>query len=429
MKQIIFLFALLNCFVGYSQKRSVAPVYTTTTQILSNKSIDADANTVTNISNSAIKASAGIAVDKLAAVTANRVIVSDASGFYSPSSVTTTTLGYLDPTSSIQSQLDNKASNALTSAHVFVGNGLNVATGVAFSGDATITNTGDVQLASGAIVNTDINASAAIDATKLIDGSISNTELGYINTLNANAQTQFTNRVKKGGDTDGTDLTIGTLDANNLIFTTNSNGLWKINSSGYLSRNLTTSNFGLQLGNTGVGAVMTFGDVFDASTPYISTREHGGTDTDQWEAFGQKGIYFVTNTYGGTARMVIQQDGDIIIGGETQVAGAELTVIGDGDVSGNLNIQGDLTASNIYKGSASLDFPSTVAGAVSDLTITATGAALGDPVSLGVPNGSVTTTATYWAWVSSANTVTVRFSPKATENPASGTFKVKVFKY
>lgn len=79
-------------------------------------------------------------------------------------------------------------------------------------------------------------------------------------------------------------------------------------------------------------------------------------------------------------------------------------------------------------GSAALDFPSTILTAVADLTITVTGAALNDPVILGVPNGSVTATATYTAWVSAANTVTVRFSPKATEDPASGTFKVSVIK-
>jgi len=42
------------------------------------------------------------------------------------------------------------------------------------------------------IVNADINASAAIDASKLADGSVSNTELQYINSLTSNAQTQLT---------------------------------------------------------------------------------------------------------------------------------------------------------------------------------------------------------------------------------------------
>ncbi len=41
------------------------------------------------------------------------------------------------------------------------------------------------------IQNEDIKSNAAIDATKLIDGSVSNTELGYINTLTSNVQTQI----------------------------------------------------------------------------------------------------------------------------------------------------------------------------------------------------------------------------------------------
>jgi len=83
------------------------------------------------------------------------------------------------------------------------------------------------------------------------------------------------------------------------------------------------------------------------------------------------------------------------------------------------------------RGSATLDFGSTAAGAVTDLTITVTGAADGDVVSLGVPNASVTATGRYFAWVSAANTVTVRFSPTilvGSEDPASGTFKVTVTK-
>ena len=43
----------------------------------------------------------------------------------------------------------------------------------------------------GAIVNADINASAAIDATKIADGTVTSTEFQYINTLSSNAQTQI----------------------------------------------------------------------------------------------------------------------------------------------------------------------------------------------------------------------------------------------
>jgi|3_EtaG_2_1085321.scaffolds.fasta_scaffold14195_2 hypothetical protein len=41
------------------------------------------------------------------------------------------------------------------------------------------------------IANANINASAAIDATKIADGSVTSTEFQYINTLSSNAQTQI----------------------------------------------------------------------------------------------------------------------------------------------------------------------------------------------------------------------------------------------
>jgi hypothetical protein len=82
---------------------------------LTNKIIDADSNTLSNIANSAIKASAAIALDKLAATTASRALVSDGSGFVSASSVTSTELGYLSGvTSSIQTQFNSVATNPMT---------------------------------------------------------------------------------------------------------------------------------------------------------------------------------------------------------------------------------------------------------------------------------------------------------------------------
>ena len=85
----------------------------------------------------------------------------------------------------------------------------------------------------------------------------------------------------------------------------------------------------------------------------------------------------------------------------------------------------------VLKGSATLDFTSTAAGGVTDLTITVTGAADGDVVSLSVPNASQTATGSFSAWVSATNTVTVRYRIAAltgSEDPASGTFKVTVTK-
>ena len=58
------------------------------------------------------------------------------------------------------------------------------------SGDITISS-GTAAIGSGVIVNADVNASAAIDATKIHDGSISNTEFGHLNGVSSNIQTQL----------------------------------------------------------------------------------------------------------------------------------------------------------------------------------------------------------------------------------------------
>jgi hypothetical protein len=65
------------------------------TQTLTNKSIDADQNTITNIENADIKAAANIALSKLAALAVSRALVSDGSGVISASSVTATEVGQL----------------------------------------------------------------------------------------------------------------------------------------------------------------------------------------------------------------------------------------------------------------------------------------------------------------------------------------------
>jgi hypothetical protein len=86
---------------------------------------------------------------------------------------------------------------------------------------------------------------------------------------------------------------------------------------------------------------------------------------------------------------------------------------------------------NEISGSATLNFPSTGHGNSAELTFTLTGAAEGDVVALGIPNASIVANASFTAWVSATNTVTVRFNNYAgsgSSDPASGTFKIKVFK-
>lgn len=79
----------------------------TATQTLTGKTIDADDNTITDIDNDEIKAAAAIAVNKLAALTASRAVVTDGSGFLTQATTTATEIGYVNGvTSAIQTQID-----------------------------------------------------------------------------------------------------------------------------------------------------------------------------------------------------------------------------------------------------------------------------------------------------------------------------------
>ena len=79
---------------------------------------------------------------------------------------------------------------------------------------------------------------------------------------------------------------------------------------------------------------------------------------------------------------------------------------------------------------ATLDFPSIAAQSHQDLTVTVTGVPNSvRPVALGIPTAGPTTGLIYEAWVSAANTVTVRAVnyTNAAIDPAAGTFRVAVF--
>ncbi len=83
-----------------------------TTDIFTNKTYDAEGsgNSLSNVKDSNIKAAAAIAVNKLAALTASKAVVSDGSGFLASSATTATEIGYVSgATANIQTQI-----NALT---------------------------------------------------------------------------------------------------------------------------------------------------------------------------------------------------------------------------------------------------------------------------------------------------------------------------
>ena len=153
---------------------TASPIVTEThAATLENKTIDGNDNTLLNIPGSAI----------VGPIDAAEI---------ADGSVSNTEFEYLDGvTSDIQTQLNGKASNTLVDSHILVGNASNVATDVAVTGDIAISNAGVVAISTGVIVNTDINASAAIDATKIATGSVDNTEFGYLDGVTSAIQTQL----------------------------------------------------------------------------------------------------------------------------------------------------------------------------------------------------------------------------------------------
>ena len=72
---------------------------------------------------------------------------------------------------------------SLTSGNILVGNSSNVPTAVAVTGDVTVSNAGVTAIASGAIVNADVNASAAIAHSKLASMSSGNILVGSSGTV------------------------------------------------------------------------------------------------------------------------------------------------------------------------------------------------------------------------------------------------------
>lgn len=109
----------------------------------------------------------------------------------------------------------------------------------------------------------------------------------------------------------------------------------------------------------------------------------------------------------GTSEALHTESGNVVFNAN-DVATSSVTIKGGGLVVGVGTA--NLPVSDIMRGSASLDFGATAAGACDALTITVTGAADGDEVLLGIPTALAGADAyqNFWGYVSSANTVTVK---------------------
>jgi hypothetical protein len=102
-------------------------------------------------------------------------------------------------------------------------------------------------------------------------------------------------------------------------------------------------------------------------------------------------------------------------------------IVATNDGNGNTTLE---WGNQILTDTATLNFGSIANNSYEDLTVTVAGATTGDVVSFGTPTAAAVTYATFTAWVSATDTVTIRCVNvhSSSINPASGLFKVKVFK-
>jgi len=210
-------------------------VGTDATQTLTNKTIDADNNTITNIENADIKAAAAIDASKIADGTVSNTefqyinsLTSNAqtqidTKITASSTDTLTNKTLTDNTTYLQDDVDNtkKVQFQLSGITTATTRTLTIpdASTTLVGTDATQTLTNKTIDADNNTItnieNADIKASAEIDASKIADGTVSNTEFQYINSLTSNAQTQLDTKITASSTDTLTNKTLGdNLDMN-----------------------------------------------------------------------------------------------------------------------------------------------------------------------------------------------------------------------
>jgi hypothetical protein len=173
------------------------------------------------------------------------------------------------------------------------------------------------------------------------------------------------------------------------------------------------------------------GTTLAAGVTFSSLTSVGTLTSGTWQAgvIGDSWIVDALTITGGT--ITASTIDSTTIGATTRSSGNFTTL--NANTSLVIGTAGATTAITRHLSAAqALDFDLSGAGVTThDLTITVSGAATGDTVVLGIPNAVVSVGVIFSAWVSAADTVTVRAVDwdSSNPNPGSATFRVDVWQH
>ena len=195
-----------------------------------------------------------------------------------------------------------------TTTHILVADGTDF-DNVAMTGDIGITNAGVTSIASGVVINADIKSDAAIDATKIHNGAVTNTEFSYLDGVTSAIQTQIT------------DITAGTvtvIDDDNLTLRDNATTTKKaqFQCSGISADTTRTFTFPDESGTLTVGGMGSLagdtspqlGGFLDANGNYIQMQKGGDISSASPTVIDTDGDYFICTGTTGFSAMTVAAD-------------------------------------------------------------------------------------------------------------------------